>query len=268
MLGMRYEEYASYKNGLPFDLQVGLVRTPFTCTHQQNWHDDPEIQLCIDGKGELLVDGARFDFRPGDMAVVDSGAIHYTGTDDRIEYTCLIISAAFCRQIGVDIGALHFTPHFRDDGLQEQLLAICTAYDQNDPWRTVRLHALLTTFLLYLAERYATPQSTPALSTERVQTVKAAIRYLREHYAEKVTLDGLAVAVCADKYALCRDFHRFTGLTIVTYLNQYRCMVAENALQNGCSVTEAAQRSGFNSASFFCRTFQKYKGVLPSQVGM
>lgn len=267
MLGMRYEEYASYKNGLPFDLQVGLVRTPYTCTHQQNWHEEVEVQLCTGGSGMLLVDGARFDFRPGDMAVVDSGAIHYTGTEEQIEYTCLIISATFCRQIGVDVGMLHFTPHLRDTLLQDELLALCATYKQNDPWRTVRLHAQLTTFLLHLAERYATPQNTPALSTERVGIVKDAIRYLREHYAEKVTLDDLALAVCGDKYALCRDFHRFTGQTIVTYLNHYRCMMAENALQQGSSVAEAGRSCGFESASFFCRTYKKYMGVLPSWVG-
>lgn len=267
MLGMRYEEYASYTNGLPFDMQVGLVRTPYTCTHQQNWHDDIEVQLCLNGQGELLVDGESLAFLPGDMAVVDSGAIHYTGTEEQIEYTCLIISAAFCRQIGIDVGSLHFTPHFRDALLREELLALCAAYEQSDPWRTVRLHSLLTTFLLHLAERYAEPQATLALSTERVQIVKDAIRYLREHYAEKVTLDGLALAVCGDKYALCRDFRRFTGQTIVTYLNHFRCTMAESALLSGVSVAEAGKSCGFDSASFFCRTYRKYMGVLPSHVG-
>lgn len=266
MLGMRYEEYASYTNGLPFDLQVGLVRTPYNCSHAQNWHEELEVQLCTGGNGVLLVDGTRFAFRPGDMAVVDSGTIHYTGTDTQIEYTCLIISAAFCRQIGLDVGALHFIPHFQDALLQEQLSALCAVYMQNEPWRTLRLHALLTTFLLHLAERQTMPQETMTLGNERVHMVKAAIRYWREHYADKVTLDRLSLAVCGDKYALCRDFHRFTGQTIVTYLNHYRCMMAETALQQGSSVAEAGRMCGFESASFFCRTYKKYMGILPSHV--
>lgn len=265
MTGPRYEEYADFAGGLPFRLSVGLERTLYTSSRGQNWHEEPELQFCTGGEGTVLIGGERYDFRPGDIAAVGSGVIHRTGTEGRLTYTCLIISAAFCRQVGIECEALCFEPHFRDEALEQKLCALCEVYAGAEPFRTAKLHELLLGILIALAERHAVRGDTPAMQARSVETVKAVIRHIRENYAKKLTLDELARAVCTDKYALCREFRHFTGQTIVTYINHYRCIMAAGAIASGCAVAEAAHLCGFESASFFTRTFKKYMGVLPSQ---
>ena len=271
MIGSLFEDYSSLPDGLPFILHVDLLRTPYTIKPYQNWHDEPEIQLCTDGRGTVLIDGVQYDFVPGDIAAVDSGVIHWTGTRSELVYTCLIVSADFCRHAGINCDALRFTPHFRDAALAEKMKRMCAIHESTDPLRTAKLQAELLGILIHLAEHHAATASVPKLPAyahaHAHDTVKAAIRFIREHYSEKITLDRLARAVCADKYALCREFSRFTGQTIVTYLNHYRCMMASAAMASGCPVAETARLCGFESTSFFTRTFKKYMGFLPSHAG-
>ena len=264
MIGTLFEDYSSFSDGLPFKLHVNLLRTPYTIKPYQNWHDALEIQLCVGGRGTVLIDGVQYDFVPGDLAAVDSGVIHWTGTRSELVYTCLIISADFCRQAGIDCDALRFTPHFRDAVLAERMKRMCEIHESTDPLRTAKLQAELLGLLIDLTEHHAAIVAVPKLRANMHDTVKAAIRFIRDHYSEKITLDRLARALCTDKYALCREFSRFTGQTIVTYLNHYRCMIASAAIASGCSVAETARMCGFESTSFFTRTFKKHMGTLPS----
>lgn len=90
------------------------------------------------------------------------------------------------------------------------------------------------------------------------------MRYIRGYYNRKLTLDEIAQAIYVDKYALCRDFKRLSGQTIVQYTNSYRCQQAAEHIANGCTVAEAAEQCGFDNISFFIKTFKKYMGMLPS----
>ena len=96
------------------------------------------------------------------------------------------------------------------------------------------------------------------------EKVKAAVKWIREHYAENVTLQTLANTLYTDKYALCRDFKRICGKTVTEYTNGYRCRLAAELIASGSTVAEAARSCGFENMSFFTKTFKKYMNVLPS----
>ena len=78
MLGTRYEEYEQMKNGLPFVLNAGIRRDRYNLSKETNWHENLEIQFCVNGEGELLSDGRRYPFCENDVAVINSNSIHYT----------------------------------------------------------------------------------------------------------------------------------------------------------------------------------------------
>ena len=108
MIGTRHEEYNNFINGLPFVLNTDITRTRFNLSQENNWHENLEIQLCNEGSGNVLIDGQQYGFDKNDIVVVNSNAIHYTGTDEFLNYSCLIISTDFCRQIGIDTRYLTF----------------------------------------------------------------------------------------------------------------------------------------------------------------
>ena len=98
-----------------------------------------------------------------------------------------------------------------------------------------------------------------------VEKVKEAIKYIRENYAHKFTLDELARFIHIHKYTLCHNFKKATGQTVVQYINNYRCQKAGSFIKKGDSITQASLKCGFENASFFTKTFKKYIGVLPSK---
>ncbi len=96
---------------------------------------------------------------------------------------------------------------------------------------------------------------------ERLRTIHAM---LEARYASKITLEEVAGACHLGKEAFCRYFKRETGSTFVTFLNQYRISHAKRMLLTGYSVTEACYSCGFESLSYFNRTFRKISGESPS----
>ena len=265
MIGTRHENYRHLQNDLPFVLQIDLERTPGHPSKQQNWHEDLEIQLCTGGQGTVLLNGEKNLFRPNDIVVINSNVMHYTFAERYLTYTCLIVSADFCKQVGIDYDALTFTPTVKSEPLVALFGELTAVYQRNDiPYRIAKLNDIALRLLIELAEHHVTKQSRLHAESKMFETVKAAITFIRERYAQHIALDDIAKAVLTDKYALCREFKKMTGQTVVEYIQQYRCMKAADYLAEGYCVAEAAMRCGFSNLSFFTKTFKKHIGKLPS----
>jgi len=63
---------------------------------------------------------------------------------------------------------------------------------------------------------------------------------------------------------MMRRFKEETGYTIHSYIAEKRLLLARQQLQEGASVTEACDRSGYQDYSTFARAYRKRFGVSPS----
>lgn len=266
MLGTRHEEYRNFPDDLPFVFHSRLERSGFHCSKENNWHDNPEIQICTGGEGAVLLDGEEFPFRKNDIIVVNSDVIHYTGTKTSLTYSCLIVGTAFCKRIGIDPRKYSFSPYIKSQALADMLSELTEIYAAKDtPFRIARLNSIVLRILIELAEHHIAEELPAAEEPKSFETVRSAISYIRMHYREKIRLDDISEAVLYDKYALCREFRRLTGQTIVWYLNHYRCLQATDCLSEGYTVAQTASLCGFDNLSFFTKTFKKHIGKLPSE---
>lgn len=262
----RHEQYPFLSNDLPFVFYANLERSYFYRSSENNWHDNLEIQFCVKGSGTVLLDGRKIPFSPGDIAVVNSNVMHYTGTNTEITYSCLILSSAFCEQNGIRPTGLCFESHIQSPvliGLFHRLTAVYV--DPDTPFRLAKLNQIVLEILIELAEHHTMEQSGRGMESRKQKNVKAVISYLRENYHRRITLEEIGAAVLHDKYALCREFKELTGQTIMENLNNYRCIKAIEFLDEGHSVTETASLCGFENLSFFSKTFRRYIGKLPSE---
>ena len=264
MIGTRYEEYSGLPSELPFVFFRRLERTRDRRSAEMNWHEDPEIQLCLEGEGTVLINGVRFPFRAGDLAAVNPNEIHYTDTETRLVYACLIIRADFWRQMGIDPEGIRFSPTFRSDRISGLFRELESVSGADVPFRAARLNGIVLQIMIALCEDHGI-SGEPLPGDKGFGTVKGAVKYIREHYAGKLSLDAIARAVCVDKYTLCREFKAFTGQTPVSYINAYRCGRAAELLAAGATVSEAATACGFENLSYFTKVFKRCRGILPSQ---
>jgi AraC-like DNA-binding protein len=94
--------------------------------------------------------------------------------------------------------------------------------------------------------------------------VKQALAYIRGHLDEPLSLDVVARQLNVSKSHLAREFKAFTGQTVVQAINLIRCTRAQQMIENGVLVTQAAAACGYENLSYFSRTFKKLMGHLPS----
>ena len=101
------------------------------------------------------------------------------------------------------------------------------------------------------------------LSQIRVQRM---LQYIQEYYTGPVTLDDIAGAASVSKSSCLNIFHRYLHTTPVEYLTSYRLKQATLLLQSTQETLDViAEKSGFESVSYFCRQFKKIYGMTPGK---
>ncbi|GAB4041376.1 hybrid sensor histidine kinase/response regulator transcription factor [Spirosoma gilvum] len=107
--------------------------------------------------------------------------------------------------------------------------------------------------------------ATPVLSREAIFLQKVR-QVVESHYADSTFgTDELSQAMNLSSSQLLRKLKALTGLTAVEFLRQYRLERAATLLAGRAgTVSEIAYQVGFESLSYFTRTFQERYGVSPS----
>jgi YesN/AraC family two-component response regulator len=96
--------------------------------------------------------------------------------------------------------------------------------------------------------------------------INKIIRYISQHYAEKLTVKNLAAQVNLNTDYFGQLFKQETGMMVNRYINQVRVKNAELMLQSGSyKVHEAAERCGFSDTFHFYKSFKSLRGFPPSR---
>jgi len=95
-----------------------------------------------------------------------------------------------------------------------------------------------------------------------------AVSYIREHFADELSLDELASVAGFSKYHFHRIFTQRYAETVGDYVRRIRLEKAALKLltDKRSSVTKIAFDSGFSSSQHFAKSFKTHFGVSPVQV--
>lgn len=270
MYSARYEKFDSYDKMYNKDVKMPCavfkdINRENTGQYAANWHEDPEIQYIVNGTGYVLIDGERINVEPGDIVVVNPNSVHYTGTDNEMKYTAIIIKSEFVKYADIDLSVVAYERLIRCEKLEKLFSNIIAVYDEDGrQCKKARVQSAVLQFLVELTEWHSHNIDSDS-SSNPLSQIKETIVYIRNNYNKKISLDMLAKNVFVDKFTLSRNFKKATGQTIVDYINNYRCERAKQLIKNGVPVSEAAIKCGFNNMSFFTKTFKSYTGKLPSE---
>ncbi len=94
--------------------------------------------------------------------------------------------------------------------------------------------------------------------------IRQIYAYVDQHYQQKISLVQVAALCNLGKAAFCRYFKKATGHTFIEFLNQYRISQAKRLLLLDKNVSETCYDCGFESISYFNRTFKKVTGENPT----
>lgn len=95
------------------------------------------------------------------------------------------------------------------------------------------------------------------------ERIKRLYQFIDENYQRKIDLQEVANMSNLSEAAFCRYFKKMTRVTFTEFLNHYRVNQAKNLLLLDKNVTETCFDCGFESMSYFNRTFKKLTGENP-----
>jgi AraC-like DNA-binding protein/quercetin dioxygenase-like cupin family protein len=96
--------------------------------------------------------------------------------------------------------------------------------------------------------------------------VDRVCRYLNQRFRERVSLREAARVAAMSPWAFSRFFHRSTGKTLTTYVNELRVGEACRLLMDtDRGIADIAGAAGFPNLSNFNRQFLRFRGLRPSE---
>ncbi len=264
MLETRYEEYRGGEDKIPFIAHFEIDRNEFSFSKEANWHENLEIEYIESGSGFVIIDGIRFEVSSGDVIIINSNSIHYTGTLGEMIYSCIIMDSKFCLDNDINHNLLRFEIIPKNTDPAGIFRKIKEAYNQNTPTRVAKCRILSGELLLELFQNHLAEELHVGKNPDFL-LIRGALKYIRENFNRKITLQELSRVMLVGKFTLSRKFKALVGKTVIDYTNYYRILRAAELIQNGEQINAAAGMCGFNNMSFFTKTFKKYTGKLPSE---
>jgi len=130
------------------------------------------------------------------------------------------------------------------------------------------IEALATVLSVHLIRHYSESGQTAPELTPAHRAVSAAVRFIREHYAEEVKLSDMADAAGVSTFHLTRLFKKTVGMSPHQYLVEVRVHSAHALLASGAerpTLAEVATAVGFADQSHLTRQFKRILGTTPKK---
>ncbi|MEJ2880225.1 AraC family transcriptional regulator [Pedobacter sp. GR22-6] len=243
------------------------------------------ITYIKEGSGRLYVGGSSYEFRTGDIFLIQGGSRHYFKVKSEHENTAIA---------GLRTCSVYFDPRLEMQGffnLPEMKVAeagilmtntcVKVPNDSIDFIRSKLLQMeecsgikLMMTFTGLIGALYRIEKSVLFDSAriyyvfQKSDRIYPVLDYLNQHYDEKISLEQAAEMTCMTPNSFCRYFKKTTGRTLVSYVQELR--IEQVCLQlltsdRKINVVDLAYRVGFNTVSNFNRTFKAIKGMSPKK---
>lgn len=245
-----------------------------------HWHSEIEIIRIVSGTLNVKLNSNNYIASEGDIIFVNSETVH-RATPNRCVYECVIFNPEF-----LNIGT--FSCKFFIESLINHEYTICEfvqgdnsdfIHIANRIFDTMKQKSSGQKFKVigYLYELFGIITDNHLYSSitgdsavtenKNIPKLKRVLRFIRDNYNRKLTLDEMSQSVDMSPKYFCFFFKKMTGKTPIEYLNSYRVEKATQKLLNSdLSVTEIAYSCGFNDLSYFIKTFKSIKKIPPAQL--
>ena len=112
----------------------------------------------------------------------------------------------------------------------------------------------------------AATKEVPAENLEAKTFVDKATQLILENLADsEFTIDQLCREMAMSRTLFYVKLKSYTGKSPQDFIRIIRLEGAASMLRNGCNVTDAAAKAGFDNPKYFSTVFKKYFGVSPSK---
>lgn len=242
-----------------------------------NYHYHPEVELVFvfDGIGRRHVGNHVSYYESGDLVLIGSNLPHAG-----FGYGALAMHEEVVVQFPEEIIQKSAEFEAINEMLEKSKTGLCFGDAIRQALRDkfvnirqstgVERYLLLIEILKYLSETHdyfclnerAFEKNTFAKDQQRARRI---FDFIKENFSRDINTSEIAEISNLTVPAFCNYFKKNFGVTFTDFLNQYRVNQACLLLTENQNISEVAFQCGFNSLSYFSRTFKQVKNLSPKE---
>ena len=281
-INMDFSETVAYNNPLfPAYIMYDFLSSYPDYSAVSHWHKDLEFIVVRKGSMTYNVNGELIELTEGSGIMVNSRQLHYgfSAEHRECEFICTLLSPEllsgnewFYQNYIEPVTENSLYPYLYlgkkewEKSLLEKLDRLYLTFSVQ-PEEDFNYFILLDEFLSImkiLFENLDTENHAKTKESNELTSLKSMITYIEEHFAQRITLENIALSGTCCKSRCSLLFKKYLRETPMTYIAKLRLRKSLTALlDSDKSITDIAYEYGFCGASYYCETFQKYYGISP-----
>ena len=237
---------------------------PLACSAHLHVHI--ELFYLLEGKMRAFIDSSEYTVEAGDVLIAFPNRVHRFERIEPEKYLLFIIHPDLMPELS-EVFAKH-TPasplvkQADNDAALLSLLCLMAETDHPSPYRDVTLKGLLLAFFGRLLERVELTEP----RAEDSHAIRDIVNFCTGHFTKNLSLETLEEALHLSRYYISHLFSDKLNIRFNDYVNSLRVSEACRLLRTTTlSVTDIAERVGFNTLRTFNRSFAKQMGQSPSE---
>ena len=272
-------------------IEHGTPLFPVACYHDNiseadvpwHWHGELESLIVETGTARVAVNGTDRVVKQGEGFFINAGALH--GARPEGTEICRLRSVVFHpRLVGGGLDSIIWQKYL--EPLLSDPCRPCVYFANTQEWERDALSAIqeawqacaseaegfefavrerLSRLIFLLAKHCPAAEKKPSEKALRDgERIKVMLQYIREHYAEELTLAKIAQSAAVSENECLRCFRDMIGSTPIRYVRQVRIQrAAELLLSTDRKISDIGMECGFQEMSYFAKTFRELKGCTP-----
>lgn len=260
---------------VPIEFHLQLSQDDTWSMSRLHFHDFFELLLPLTSSGNIFVNDQVYPLQRGMLYLIGENTLHRTIVNGFHSRYVLHISRKALGELSTpQTDFLQFTKNpFSCSILDErEFNALQNAFQTlsdnensgsfgGDLKQTISLMELL----LQLGPILKLSNAGESVRNKDFLRISPILDYIQENLTEPLTLDQISGKFFISKHYLCRIFKSATGFSVMEYIIHSRVLRARQLLQEGVSVRQAGELSGFSDNSHFIRTFGSLTGMSPGR---
>lgn len=235
-----------------------------------HWHRSIEIDLAVEGRIALKINGKDHKISEGDWEIVNSGELHLLtriGKDDSYKGLTLLISKSFLDAwLGKDV---YLGCPKETDG-QELIRKVIQRFAEikEESGRFYKAELMENLFLLVrLLGEHCVMEKTGTKGVKGINSIKNIINYIDGHYKENISLNSVAAEFHYSSAHLSRLFKEHIGYNFYEYLQDVRLVNVIEQLKKSQDILfiDCALENGFPNVKSFITAFKRVYNCTPSE---
>lgn len=234
-----------------------------------HWHGELQVLWIAEGALEYSVNGRHFVLGPDKLLLVNRRQLHGSrtmGGDTRT--LCINFTPDIFHPL---IRENYVLPLLQSDSFTHSLLLLLPYQTEKlktflnwkcEPlqyFSVINFLSLVFEDILGSSENTKNPQN-----YEEIKLIQTMIRFVQTHYAEPLTVRQISAYAITNKNRCTALFRKYTGLSPIKYLNEYRLYTAKNMIVNSDKpISEISANVGYNQISYFIEQFRGSYGLPP-----